>query len=52
MKQEDTTSYNLAGEGAKPLRPISRLYGVLPYDGPAKTLEDMEQGIAAGACDE
>ena len=52
MKQEDTTSYNLAGEGAKPLRPISRLYGSLRYDGPAKTLEDMEEGIAAGACDE
>ena len=52
MKQEDTTSYDLAGEGAKPLRPISRLYGGLQYDGPSKTLDDMEEGIAMGACDE
>ncbi len=34
-----------------PLRPISRLYGVLQYDGPAKTLDEMEEGIASGACD-
>lgn len=50
MKQEDTM--NNAQEARKPLRHISRLYGVLQYDGPAKTLRDMEEGIAAGACDE
>jgi len=50
MKQED--AMHNAQEASKPLRPISRLYGVLQHDGPAKTLEDMEAGIAAGACDE
>ena len=50
MKQED--AIHNTQEAGKPLRPISRLYGALRYDGPAKTLEDMEEGIAAGACDE
>jgi bifunctional DNA-binding transcriptional regulator/antitoxin component of YhaV-PrlF toxin-antitoxin module len=27
------------------VRPVSRLYGALPYDGPAKSLEEMEEGI-------
>ena len=29
----------------RPLLPLRRLYGALKYDGPAKTLEDMERGI-------
>ena len=32
-----------------PVRPINRLYGVLQYDGPAATLEDMERAITDGA---
>ncbi len=32
-----------------PVRPINRLYGVLQYDGPAATLEDMERAIMDGA---
>ena len=31
------------------VRPINRLFGVLPYDGPTVTLEDMERAIADGA---
>ncbi|MCL2453697.1 MAG: AbrB/MazE/SpoVT family DNA-binding domain-containing protein [Micrococcales bacterium] len=27
-------------------RPVARLAGVLRHDGPAKTLDEMEQGIA------
>ena len=27
------------------VRPVSRLYGALPYDGPTKSLEEMEEGI-------
>lgn len=32
-----------------PVRPISRLYGVLQYEGNAVTLEEMEQAIGDGA---
>ena len=35
-----------------PVRPITRLFGVLKHEGPAVTLEDMERAIADGACDE
>ena len=31
------------------VRPIDRLFGVLRYDGPTVTLEDMDRAIAAGA---
>lgn len=35
-----------------PVRPVSRLFGVLKHDGPPATLEDMERAIAEGACEE
>lgn len=31
------------------VRPIGRLFGMLKYDGPTVTLEEMEQAIADGA---
>ena len=31
------------------VRPISRLFGMLQHNGPAVTLEEMEQAIADGA---
>ena len=34
-----------------PVRPINRLFGVLQH-GTAVTLEEMEQAIADGACEE
>ena len=34
-----------------PVRPVSRLFGILRHDNPAATLEDMERAIAEGACD-
>ncbi len=34
----------------RPVRPVSRLFGVVKYDGPPVSLEDMERSIAAGAC--
>ena len=34
----------------RPVRPMSRLFGVVKYDGPPVSLEDMERSIAAGAC--
>ena len=33
-----------------PVRPIGRLFGILKYDGPPATLEDMDRAIAEGAC--
>lgn len=35
-----------------PVRPIGRLFGVLQHDGPAVTVEEMEQAIASGAVEE
>ena len=32
-----------------PVRPISRLFGVLEHQGPAVTLEEMDSAIAEGA---
>ena len=54
VKEGDHVRYSIQDGAVRitPVRPISRLYGALQYDGPAKTLDDMEEGIAAGACDE
>ncbi len=35
-----------------PVRPIGRLFGVLKREGPVVSLEEMEQAIAGGACEE
>ena len=32
-----------------PVRPVSRLFGVLEHRGPAVTLEEMDRAIAEGA---
>ncbi len=32
-----------------PVRPLSDLFGILKYDGPPVSLEDMEHAIAEGA---
>ncbi|MCE2469509.1 MAG: AbrB/MazE/SpoVT family DNA-binding domain-containing protein [Dehalococcoidia bacterium] len=32
-----------------PVRPVSRLFGVLAHDGPAATLDDMERAIGDAA---
>ena len=34
-----------------PVRPVSHLFGVLKYDGPPVTLEDMERAVIDGATD-
>ena len=34
-----------------PVRPINRLFGVLQHDGPAVTVEEMEQAVAEGAAE-
>lgn len=48
IKPGDTLRYVIDGEVllVLPVRPISRLHGSLKYDGPPKTLEDMDRAIA------
>ena len=47
----DKLRYVLVDEGVMmmPVRPTSRLFGSLNYDGPPMGLEDMERAIAEGA---
>ena len=35
-----------------PVRPIHRLFGVLEHDGQAVSLEQMDQAVGEGACEE
>ena len=51
LKAGDKVRYVLVDEGVlmMPVRPTSRLFGSLKYDGPPMGLEDMERAIAAGA---
>ena len=35
-----------------PVRPVNRLFGVLAYDGPAASLDDMERAIADGTSEQ
>lgn len=49
----DRVRYIIQGNDVRimAVRPLSRLYGVLRYDGPPVTLEDMDRAIADGATD-
>ena len=35
-----------------PVRPVRRLYGAFPHDGPPVTLQDMERAVSEGAVGE
>ena len=47
----DKVRYVILDEGVmiRPVRPTSRLFGSLKYDGPPVSMEDMEQAIAEGS---
>ena len=47
----DRVRYIIRGDEVRivAVRPISRLFGALKYDGPTVTLEDMDNAIADGA---
>ena len=47
----DRVRYIIHGDEVRmlPVRPIGRLYGMLKYDGPPVSLEDMDRAIADGA---
>ena len=54
VKPGDRVRYFIQGDDVriKPVRPLSRLFGVLKYDGIPKTLEEMDDAVANGACEE
>ena len=47
----DRVRYIIQGDEVRivAVRPINRLFGVLTYDGPPVTIEDMDNAIADGA---
>ena len=50
VKPGDRVRYIIIDDEVRivPMRPLARLFGMLEYDGPPKTLEDMER--AATSC--
>ena len=51
VKAGDKLRYVILDEGVliMPVRPTSRLFGILKYDGPAVSLDDMDSAIGEGA---
>ena len=51
VKAGDKVRYAILDEGVliMSVRPTSRLFGSLKYEGPPVSLEDMEEAIAEGA---
>lgn len=51
VKAGDRVRYVISGGQVRilPVRPIGRLFGVLQHEGPAVTVEEMEQAVAEGA---
>ena len=52
LKAGDRVRYFIYGGEVRvaPVQPIERLFGILEYDGPPVSLEDMDRGIIEGAC--
>jgi len=51
LKAGDRVRYTIEGSAVRirPLRPISRLRGIVQYKGPPLSLEDMDRAVAEGA---
>ena len=51
LQSGDRVRYLIAGGVVRilPVRPVSRLFGALKHDGPAITVQEMEQAVADGA---
>ena len=54
LRAGDKVRYMIADQEVRilPVRPIGRLFGVLKYGGSAVSVEEMEQAVARGACEE
>ena len=48
VRPGDRVRYLILGDEVRiiPVRPLARLFGALKYDGPPKTLEEMDDGVA------
>ena len=53
LKAGDRVRYTIEGSAVRivPLRPISRLRGIVQHKGPALSLEDMDRAIAEAVCE-
>lgn len=53
LKAGDRVRYTIEGSAVRivPLRPISRLRGIVRHKGPALSLEDMDRAIAEAVCE-
>lgn len=53
VKPGDRVRYVIQGNEVRILKtgPVDRLFGMLRYDGPPVTLEEMDRAIAEGASD-
>ena len=53
LEAGDRIRYTIEGSVVRirPLRPISRLRGIVRRHGPPLSLEDMDRAIAEGACE-
>lgn len=53
LKAGDRVRYTIEGSAVRirPLRPISRLRGIVQHQGPPLSLEDMDRAVAEGACE-
>ncbi|MCY3746020.1 MAG: type II toxin-antitoxin system PrlF family antitoxin [Acidobacteria bacterium] len=53
LKAGDRVRYTIEGSAVRirPLRPISRLRGIVQHKGPPLSLEDMDRAVAEGACE-
>ena len=54
LRAGDKVRYIITDGGVRimPVRSVTRLCGMLQHDGPAVTLEEMEQAVADRACEE
>ena len=52
LKYDSTDKISDDGMRVPTVRPIRRLFGALQHDGPAVSVEEMEQAAADGACEE
>ena len=54
VRPGDRVRYIILGDEVRiiPMRPLARLFSALKYEGPPKTLEEMERAVAEGACEE
>ena len=52
IKPGDKVRYLIQENGVLilPVKPVDHLRGILKYNGPPATLEDMERAIVEGAC--